>query len=438
MTQRKYYIETYGCQMNAADSELVAGLLEEMQLVACSDPSDADLIIVNSCSVRAGADARALARLSQFKSLKAQNPRLRLGLIGCVAQRDKGKIIAQRPYIDFVLGPDSYRQIPTIINDLSTPVVQTHLSCIETYEGLLPRRQKGVNAWIPIMRGCNKFCSFCIVPYVRGRERSRSVDSILQEVKQAVSDGFKEVTLLGQNVNSYQYESYRFADLLDAIARVEGLYRIRYTSPHPADISIYLLEVMRAHKNICKHIHLPLQAGSDRILQAMNRNYTQNHYLQLVETIRKYLLDVAITTDIIVGFPGETESDFLQTVKVMETVIFDAAFMFQYSPRPGTKAAQLVDDVPLAEKQKRLEQIIALQKMHTLQRNQALVGTVQEILIEGNSKKRPGEKIGRTDTNKITIIKNGQAEIGSLVEVRIDKALGVSLFGSVLNQERAK
>lgn len=435
MQRKKYYIETYGCQMNVADSELVAGILEQLQFEACFQPDEADLILVNSCSVREGADARALARLSQFKSLKKAKPDLKLGLIGCVAQRDKGNILRKRPYIDFILGPDAYRQIPQAVMNGHAPYVAVQLSRCETYEGMPLKREKGINAYIPIMRGCDKFCTFCIVPFVRGRERSRALASIVAEVSQAVAAGYQEITLLGQNVNSYRYEEYRFPELLRAVAQVPGVRRVRFTSPHPADVTSDMLQVMQEYSNICKHIHLPLQAGSDRVLQAMNRNYTQSDYLRLVDQIRRFLPDCALTTDIIVGFPGETETDFRSTVKVMESVVFDAAFMFQYSPRPGTRASRLVDDVPLEEKHHRLETIINLQKQHTLQRNQALVGTIQEILIEGKSKKRAIEMYGRTDGNKITIVTNHKADIGDWLKVKIQRAAGVSLFGSVLGEE---
>lgn len=435
MISGKYYIETYGCQMNVADSELVAGILAKMHYEPCPDPAEADIIIVNSCSVREGADARALARLSQFKSLKTQRPGIKLGLIGCVAQRDKGRIIKNRPYLDFVIGPDAYRQLPEVFHNGHQPFIATQLSCTETYEELPLKRAPGVNAWIPIMRGCNKFCTFCIVPFVRGRERSRSVASILREVQQVVDEGFQEVTLLGQNVNSYNFENYRFPQLLAKVAQIEGIKRIRFTSPHPADVTPDMLTVMRDHDNICKHIHLPLQAGSDKVLAAMQRDYTQRDYLRLVETIKQTLPECALTTDIIVGFPGETKDDFQETVKLMNLVRFDGAFMFQYSPRPNTKASQLPDDVPPEEKHARLAEIITLQKKHTLERNQALVGTIQTVLIEGTSKKRANEMSGRTDGNKITIIKSDSVKVGELVEVQIEQAAGVSLFGRIVKKE---
>lgn len=432
MNSGRYYIETYGCQMNAADSELVAGLLEEAHYCATSTPAEADIILVNTCSVRENAERRAMTRLSQFKSLKKQNPDLLLGIIGCVAQRDKGQIRAQKAFIDLVLGPDAYRQLPSVLAEQKRPLVNTRLSRDEVYADLLPFRNSQVNAWISIMRGCDKFCSFCIVPYTRGRERSRPIDSILQEIETAVDEGYPEFTLLGQNVNSYHYQQYRFPDLLETVAQVNGIQRIRFTSPHPEDVDTRMLAVMQKYVNICPHIHLPLQAGSDRVLRNMNRSYTRERYLKLVEDIRSYLPAGAISTDIIVGFPDETEADFRQTLAVMDAVIFDNAFMFQYSPRPGTRAAEMDDDVPGEVKAARLERIIRKQKQHTLQRNRALIGTVQEVLIDGTSKKDESEKVGRTVTNKLVVLKIGDAPIGELVSVKILDAKGVSLFGKII------
>jgi len=432
MDFKKYYIETYGCQMNEADSELIAGILEGFSCRSVNKPEEADVILVNTCTVRENAERRAISRLDQFKSLKKKNPDLILGLLGCVAQRDRGKIISEKPFVDLILGPDSYQHLPEIFNGCKYPLVNVKLSKTEVYEGITPFRRTKVNAWISIMRGCDKFCSYCIVPYTRGRERSRSIESIANEAKKAVGDGYKEVTLLGQNVNSYRYENYKFPDLLEAVSNVKEVQRIRFTSPHPNDIDDRMLEVIRDHQNICKHIHLPLQAGSSRILNLMNRGYDQGKYLSVVKKIRTYLSDVAISTDIIVGFPGETEEDFLETLNVMDKVVFDSAFMFKYSPRPGTKASLMEDDVSEEEKADRLTRVIEKQREHTLIRNSALVGSVQEVLVEDLSKKDPNEKMGRTGTNKVVIIKKGDAEIGDLVKVKIEKAVGVSLFGEIV------
>ena len=431
MNAGKYYIETYGCQMNEADSEIIAGLLERENYVTTCNPEEADIILVNTCSVRHGADNRALSRLSQFKSLKKTNPNLLLGFVGCVAQRDRGKILEEKPFIDLVLGPDAYRRIPELIVNKTHPFIDVHLSRKEVYEGLTPFRNSVVNAWVSIMRGCDKFCSYCIVPYTRGRERSRSIESIIEEIRLAVDGGYQELTLLGQNVNSYRYYDYRFPDLLKQVAEVPGVSRIRFTSPHPEDVNTTMLAVMHDYENICKHIHLPLQAGSTNVLSAMNRSYTQAQYLDFVANIRKYLPDCGITTDIIVGFPGETISDFEETLQVMDEVIFDNAYMFKYSPRPNTAAAKLIDDVTEKDKADRLNRVIEKQKKHTTMRNRRTIGTVQTVLIDGSSKKDINEKIGRTDSNKLVILKEGRADIGDFIDILITGAAGVSLFGKI-------
>jgi len=431
MKAGKYYIETYGCQMNEADSEIIAGLLERENFISTCNPDEADIILVNTCSVRHGADNRAISRLSQFKSFKKTNPNLLLGLVGCVAQRDRGKILEEKPFIDLVLGPDAYRQIPELVVNKTHSFIDVNLSRKEVYDGLMPFRNSVVNAWVSIMRGCDKFCSYCIVPYTRGRERSRSIKSIVEEIKRAVSDGYQEITLLGQNVNSYRYDDHRFPDLLIQVAEIPGVKRVRFTSPHPEDVNTRMLEAMRDYDNICKHIHLPLQSGSTKVLSAMNRSYTQEKYLDFVTNIRKYLPECGITTDIIVGFPGETAADFEETLHVMDEVIFDNAYMFKYSPRPNTAAAKLTDDVTEEEKAERLNLIIAKQKRHTTFRNRQTIGTIQSVLIDGCSKKNVDEKIGRTDSNKLVILKEGSADIGDLINILITGAPGVSLFGKI-------
>jgi tRNA-2-methylthio-N6-dimethylallyladenosine synthase len=432
MEVKRYYIETYGCQMNEYDSELVSGILDSCSCQKTNLPEDADIILVNSCSVRDKAEQRAIARLSQFKNYRKKNPRLILGLLGCVAQRQKSQIISENPFIDIVFGPDSYRRLPEILNGYSLPMVSVAFSKGELYDDVFPSRNNKVNAWIPIMRGCNKFCSYCIVPYTRGRERSRPVESVIREIKSAVDEGFKEVTLLGQNVNSYHYENYTFSDLLEMVSDVSGVRRVRFMSPHPEDMDIKILELMRERENICNHIHLPLQSGSSHILDLMNRTYNQAKYLSVVEKIKKIVPDSSITTDIIVGFPGETEEDFQETLRVMDKVMFDTAFMFKYSPRPGTKAAQMNDDIPDKIKSGRLPKVIEKQKTHTLIRNKNLLDSVCEVLVDGTSKKNPKEKMGRTDTNKVVIIKEGDPEIGEIVKVKINGIGANSLFGKLI------
>ena len=380
---KTYFIETYGCQMNLADSELIASLLRREGYRESDDIHTSDVIFVNTCSVREHAEERVHSRLGTFRSIKEKNPGVIIGVLGCMAQSLKHDLLENKPYIDIILGPDSYRRLPELLNRQrkSASIVDTHLSRFEVYDGLFPSRREGINAWVSIMRGCDKFCTFCIVPFTRGRERSRSVDSIVVEVRQAVADGFVEVTLLGQNVNSYIHEGYGFAHLLTAVAAVPGLKRIRYTSPHPQDMTEDLLYVMAEHDNICNSIHLPLQAGANRILKRMNRTYNREHFMELVDRIRTILPHLGLTTDIIVGFPGETDQEFEQTLDVMEYVKFDSAFTFKYSPRKGTKAAEYQDQVEPQKSQDRLEQLIKLHKRHTLIRYEDKQGKVLKVMV---------------------------------------------------------
>ena len=427
--------------MNVADSEVVAGILEREGYSRAKHLEDAHTILINTCAIREHAEDKVHSRLGVLKSLKKKNPDLLLGLMGCMAQHVKEDILENKPYVDFVLGPDSYRRLPEILNrhqPHSQSIVDTKLSKFEVYEKLFPSRSDGVNAWVSIMRGCDKFCTFCIVPFTRGRERSRSIESVIEEVKRAVEDGFPEVTLLGQNVNSYSHNKNRFPDLLDAVAVVPGVKRVRFTSPHPQDVDDQMLLVMRDHVNLCKSIHLPLQAGSDRILKRMNRTYTRNEYLMLVDRIRNILPGCGLTTDIIVGFPGETQKDFEKTLAVMEEVKFDSAFTFKYSPRPGTKASEYEAVVPEEEKQVRLDELLVLQKCHTLFRNSQEVGKTVDVLVEKESKKSSEQWAGRTDNNKWVVFSKENAEIGEIVKVTIKDAKGITLFGELLkNQENA-
>ncbi|MDZ7821520.1 MAG: tRNA (N6-isopentenyl adenosine(37)-C2)-methylthiotransferase MiaB [Candidatus Marinimicrobia bacterium] len=346
-----------------------------------------------------------------------------------MAQNLKADIVKHKPYVDMVLGPDSYRHVPEYLRSDDPPVIDTDLSKYEVYDGLFPSRREGVNAWISIMRGCNKFCSYCIVPYTRGRERSRSSQSIIDEAKRSAEQGFAEITLLGQNVNSYRSGAFRFHDLLEALTEVEGIKRIRYTSPHPQDIIEDLVRVHAAYRpKIASHIHLPLQTGSDRVLRRMNRTYSQKHYLQLVDMIRKHVPDMGITTDMIVGFPGETEANFRETLEVMRKVKFDSAYMFKYSPRPHTRAATMKDDVSEAVKSARLTELIALQKKHTLYRYRKMIGRDVGILVESESKKSPDEMKGRTSCNKIVVFPREDYRPKDLIRRRITDAQGVTLF----------
>ena len=426
--------------MNVSDSELVESLLKKEGYVPINDPDNADVLFVNTCSIREHAEDKVHSLLGRYNLLKKNKPSMIIGVLGCMAQSLKHDILENRPYVDIVLGPDSYRKLPELLNRHKAnkkSQVDTQLSRYEVYDDLFPSRKEGINAWITIMRGCDKFCTFCIVPFTRGRERSRSIDGIVSEVKNAVKDGFSEVTLLGQNVNSYNYDGSKFHVLLENLVKVNGLKRLRYTSPHPQDITIELLEVMARYDNICNSIHLPLQSGSDRILKRMNRSYTRDHFINIARSIREILPNAGISTDIIVGFPGESEKDFVETMSVMEEVNFDSAYTFKYSPRKGTKASEYEDQISDEVKQNRLEQIIALQKSHTILRNQSYIGKIQNVLIEKQSKRNSGKWAGRTESNKWVIFDKEHANIKDIVPVLIMKSRDITLHGKIINKAKA-
>ena len=432
---KTYHIHTYGCQMNVADSELVESILIDQGYSNSNDPSKADAIFINTCSIREHAEDKVHSQLGRYELIKKDRPDVIIGVLGCMAQSLKHDLLEKRSFVDIILGPDSYRRLPDLLKRSEGhphSLVDTKLSRFEVYDDLFPSRNEGINAWISIMRGCDKFCTFCIVPFTRGRERSRNTLSILEEAKEAVKQGYKEITLLGQNVNSYHYEDYQFHHLLEAVAGVPGIQRIRYTSPHPQDITEELLSTMSKHKNICNYIHLPLQAGSDKILKRMNRTYTKSHFLSLVQRIRDILPDVGISTDIIVGVPGETDEDFGQTIEVMNEVKFDSAFNFKYSSRRGTKASEYEDKVQEEIKQQRLEQVIDLQKKHSLERNMDLVGTLQAVLVEKESKMSSDYWAGRTDSNKWVIFKKENIPKKDMVSVLIKEAKGITLHGEFI------
>jgi len=435
MNYKTYFIETYGCQMNVADSELISGLLTREGFSETKDIHTADAIFVNTCAIREHAEDKVHSRLGYYHQIKRKNPKTIIGVLGCMAQNLKEDILESKPFVDIVLGPDSYRRLPEMIRERSNEsshLVDTKLSRFEVYDDMFPSRNKGINAWISIMRGCDKFCTFCIVPFTRGRERSRSIEGIVQEAAQAVSDGFIEVTLLGQNVNSYRHEGQKFHELLDAVAQIPGLKRIRYTSPHPEDMTQDVLNVMAKYDNICNYVHLPLQAGNDEVLNRMNRTYTKDQFLARVNQIRNTLPNVGISTDIIVGFPGENEAEFQETMDVMEVVKFDSAFTFKYSSRPGTKAAEFDDHVPEDEKQHRLERLIEMQQKHTLFRNKAIVGRVEMVLVEKESKRSKKQWAGRTDANKWVVFNKENAKIKDLIPVKIMDARGITLHGEIV------
>jgi tRNA-2-methylthio-N6-dimethylallyladenosine synthase len=436
MKNGSVYIETYGCQMNFADTEIVLGVLKKQGYTVAQNPEDADIILLNTCSIRDNAEQRIYGRLGNLKNLKTKKPELVLGILGCMAERLRKDLIEEKKIVDVVVGPDEYRRLPEYINIAfnGDKGIGVKLSRTETYDDIEPHREDGLSAWISVMRGCDKFCTFCVVPFTRGRERSRSLNSILKEIEDLSARGFKEVTLLGQNVNSYRDGENDFADLLAASAKVDPSMRIRFTTSHPQDLSDKLLYTIAEHQNICNYIHLPVQSGSNRILELMNRTYTIEHYLNLIEKAKKIIPGVSFSTDIIAGFPTETWEDHLATLEVMRQVRYDGAYMFKYSPREGTKAYKMGDDVPEEVKTKRLQEIIDLQQQISYEINQNLIGKEEVVLIEGFSRKSDEFLSGRTDTNKVTIIPS-QSDIkpGDYVRVKIIKATSATLFGEYIS-----
>ena len=429
---KKFALETYGCQMNVADSELVEGILTNLGLEKTADYDEADAIFLNTCAIRENAETKVHSKLGNLHKIKLNKPHLIIGVLGCMAQNLKDDLLKNKPYVDIILGPDSYRKIPDLINRHvkdNKSIVDTKLSRYEVYENLFPNRGDTFNAWVSIMRGCDKFCSFCIVPFTRGRERSRSVESIVEEVKKAVDQGFVEITLLGQNVNSYNFEGKSFSDLLLAVSDINGVKRIRYTSPHPQDINIELLEVMASRKNICNYVHFPMQSGSNEVLKRMNRTYTREHFYDMAMNIREIMPNCGLSTDIIVGFPGETDEQFRETLDLMEAIKFNSAFTFKYSPRPYTKAEQFSDQISEEIKKIRLDEMLILQRKHTLELNQKMIGTFQQVLIEKESKKSKLHWAGRTDSNEWVIIEKNNSNIKDIVPVEISNATGVILHG---------
>ena len=429
---KKFALQTYGCQMNVADSELVEGILTNLGLEKTSNYDEADAIFLNTCAIRENAETKVHSKLGNLHKIKLNKPHLIIGVLGCMAQNLKDDLLKNKPYVDIILGPDSYRKIPDLINRHITDnksIVDTKLSRFEVYENLFPTRGDTFNAWVSIMRGCDKFCSFCIVPFTRGRERSRDVKSIVTEVKKAVDQGFVEITLLGQNVNSYNFDGKSFADLLLTVSEIEGVKRIRYTSPHPQDINVELLEVMASKSNICNYVHFPMQSGSNEVLKRMNRTYTRERFYDMAMKIREIMPNCGLSTDIIVGFPGETDVQFRETLDLMDSIKFNSAFTFKYSPRPYTKAEQFSDQIDESVKKERLDEMLVLQRKHTLELNQKMVGSFQQVLIEKESKKANLHWAGRTDSNEWVIVEKNNSNIKDIVPVEIVDATGVILHG---------
>lgn len=419
---KRLYIETYGCQMNVADTEVVFSILGKEGYERTTAIGEADVILANTCSVRDNAEQRIWGRIEQF-NIERRKRKAKVGILGCMAERLKDALLDSGK-VDLVAGPDSYRRLPEMLKTVESgaPAIDVQLSREETYAEISPVRvdTNGVSAYISIMRGCNNVCSYCVVPYTRGVERSRDWHTIVREACECVEQGYKEVTLLGQNVDSYRYEDVSFAGLLRLVAESCPSLRLRFSTSNPQDISDEVLEVMASHGNICRHIHLPVQSGSDRMLEKMRRRYTRDWYLSRVDRIREIMPDCAITTDVIAGFCSETEQDHADTLSLFEKVAFDAAFMFYYSERPGTLAAlKYPDDVSIEVKTRRLEEIIALQNRLSLESNRRDLGKTFVVLVEGPSKKNPDELCGRAGNNKMCVWPDTEHKAGAFVEVRV-------------------
>jgi tRNA-2-methylthio-N6-dimethylallyladenosine synthase len=432
--------------MNEYDSELVKSLLVQRGFELSDRFERADVVLINTCAIREKAHQKIYGRLQQLKRERAlRRSDLTIGILGCMAQNLKQDLLDGHGEVDFVAGPDSYRHLPELI-DASRGIIEPtatldkaalKLSTTETYTGVDPVRSGGINAWIAIMRGCDNMCTFCVVPYTRGRERSRDADGVVAEVQALVRDGYKQVTLLGQNVNSYRHGETRFADLMRRVADVPGIERVRFTSPHPKDFPTDLIRAIADHPKLAKHIHLPLQAGNDRVLDLMRRTYTNAEFRALVDEMRATIPGLGLTTDIIVGFPTETAAEYEETRQLMEDVRFDSAFIFKYSERQGTYAQRkLPDDIPAEEKTRRIVELVELQKRVTREINHALIGTQHHVLIEEAVEKSPGFVSGRTDSFKHTIVPGDGVEIGETVRVEIEQARGATLRARVLNPTR--
>lgn len=430
---KRLFIETYGCQMNAGDSEIVVSIMQDEGYVYTADISEADVILINTCSIRDNAEQRIWGRLNDMRRYRKARPSLVVGIIGCMAERLKEKLIEDGG-VDVVAGPDSYRDLPRLVREVESggKGINVMLSNEETYAEIAPVRldRNGVSAFIAIMRGCNNYCAYCVVPYTRGIERSRDPETIVAEAKSLFDNGYREVTLLGQNVNSYRFGEVGFPELMSRVAEISPLLRVRFATSHPKDMSDRLLEVMSRYDNICKAIHLPAQSGSSAVLGRMNRKYTREWYLDRIAAIRRYMPDCAITTDLIAGFCGETEDDHLQTLSLMREVGYESAYMFKYSERPNTFSARhFADDVPDDVKGRRLNEIIALQNELSVESNRRDVGKEFTILVEGESKRSAEQLCGRTSQNKMVVFDRGDHKAGDYVRVRITGSSSATLFG---------
>ena len=437
---KHFYIESYGCAMNFADSEVVASILQADGFGATTDETRADLILINTCSIREKAEERVRKRLTEFRQIKRSNPGLIIGVLGCMAERLKASFLEEEKLVDIVVGPDAYRSLPGLIEEANggQKGVNVLLSRDETYADIAPIRlnSNGVNAFVSIMRGCNNMCSFCVVPFTRGRERSRNAISIVQECESLFNDGYREVTLLGQNVDSYHWidektnEAVTFAQLMEKVALISPLLRVRFSTSHPKDITDDVLFTIKKYENICNYIHLPVQSGSSRVLQMMNRTYSREWYISKVDRIRELIPDCGISTDMIAGFCTETEEDHQESLSLMEYCKYDLAYLYFYSERPGTLAARrFEDDVPLDIKKRRLQELVNLYRDHSLISMQKDVGKTFKVLVEGYSKKSENELHGRADNNKVVVFPKENFKKGDYVMVKIENCTAGTLLG---------
>ena len=442
---KRVYVETYGCQMNISDGELMEGVLEDHGYDIAVDPEDADVILVNTCAIREHAERRVLGRVGQLSGLKRERPDLVIGVTGCMAQRMGETLAEQAPHVDLVMGPDGYRSLPERLAAIEEgrkirpsrsakkrgpQLAVLDLDLGENYEGLDQRRASRISAWVPVQRGCDHRCTFCIVPYVRGPEKNRKPGEVLREIKEIADSGVTEVTLLGQTVNSYEADGQSFPDLLRSVARVPGIRRVRFTSPHPNDVTTDLLDVMAEETAVCEQLHLPLQAGSDRTLRRMLRRYTVEGFLEKVKLARAVVPDIGLSTDVIVAFPGETHEEFQETLEVMRSVRFDDAYTYRYSPREGTPATRFpaADFVPDGEAQERLQRLIEVHRAIQAEINEAEVGRVEEVLVEKEARD-PGQILGRSRRNKVVAFPASPDLVGTYLEVRLTGTTGATFVG---------
>jgi len=437
---RKAYVETYGCQMNVSDGELMEGILAARGYRIVDAPDEADVVLINTCAIREHAESRVLGRVSQLNGLKRERPEMLIGVTGCMAQRLGDSLLEQAPYVDLVMGPDGYRSLPDALDRLTgtgePPRRRRQLSVLdldvsENYQGLEQRRADGPSAWVPIQRGCDHRCTFCIVPYVRGPEKNRDPVELLAEVRGLAELGVTEVTLLGQTVNSYRHGDMTFPRLLRAVARLDGIRRVRFTSPHPNDVTPELVAVMAEEAAVCEHLHLPAQSGSNRTLRRMLRRYSVEELVEKVTLVRDAVPDIALSTDIIVAFPGETDAEFRETLDLMRTVRFDDAYTYKYSPREGTPATRMPpeDFVPPAEAQARLEELIEVSRGIQAEINRSEVGLVQEVLIE-KAGRSPGQVLGRTRRNKVVAFDGDVGRVGEYARVALEHTTGATFAGT--------